>query len=166
MALPAEVRVDPRVVRDGAATTPPGQALQVALMERKRGVAFYGLLAVAIVQTLGAVLLPLVVLAVVIDHGPAPGEGANEVALLAAVLAVVAFIFWGLWWWSRTNPLAASIAGLVLYVTLLLVGLALDPMESLSGLPMTLPLVAVLVAAVVDGVKQRQIRNQIEGGSG
>lgn len=106
-ALPTPGAGGPRVVTDGGfATTRAGEALQSAELASKAKAAAGALLAVAVLQTLAAVLMNFVL--------GSRMEGFEASTATIVVMFGVAACFYGLWWWARTNPLPAAIVGLVL----------------------------------------------------
>ncbi len=120
-------------------------------LKRKMHGASGALLAVAIFQTLG-LLLVYYQMKDVLDVP----EVAGQAQLIIAIVAVLAVCFWGLWWWSKTNPFVAGVVGLVLYVTLQFVAALVEPSSLFKGIIIKVIIIVVLVKAVMAGAEYRR----------
>ena len=114
-ALPPPLQAGPRILYgDQAAATTAGVHVQADALRTQAKKAAQALLLVAVLTTLGAVAIGLIVFLMpprddrVMIIGPAD----------AVINLIVAATFWGLYVWARRNPLPPAIVGLVLYVTL------------------------------------------------
>jgi hypothetical protein len=124
-AVPSTFATSPRIVSgDALPYSAAGQKLVGDELRKHTNRAAYTLLAVGILQvTCGPIV------AVTLANAPGVGlEGMVGVLLVAQF--VVAAVFFGLYFWARTAPLPASIVGLAIYVTLVLINMA----TSLSSL--------------------------------
>lgn len=77
--------------------------------------------------------------------------------------ALPGFILLGLYGWARTNPLPATIAGLVTYLTFLVAGFALDPSALLSpvGWMIRLAIIGALTSAIRSASTERRIQERM-----
>jgi hypothetical protein len=108
------------------------------------------LLLVSILQVLGGIL--------VVSLVNAAGEEVPPILYLSVF--GVAAVFFGLFLWARRNPFPAAIVGLVLYVTLLAVAAAANPLTILDWLLNAL-IVAILISAIGAGQKYRNIERML-----
>ena len=167
-ALPSVYQSGPRVVgSDEFAATAAGQKLQSDELLKQSKKATGALLTVAILQTLGAAFLIYLLNDV---HVPAFLE--NFVRIMAFASVAIAALFWGLWFWSRSNPFPAAIVGTVLYVTFSLVDyigafMIIEqnrPPGATGGTPgipwLKILIIAVLVQACQAGAKHRKLMQQ------
>lgn len=72
------------------------------------------------------------------------------------VMVGIGGVFGGLWVWCRTNPLAASIVGLLVFTSLHLTEAIIDPKTILSGIVIKIIVVVVLVKAIAAGLEHRE----------
>jgi hypothetical protein len=125
------------------------------------------LLAVAIIQTIfGAIFFAA------FQNAPRAAAGNNN--LLFITIFGIGAMFWGLWGWSRFNPLPAAIVGLVIYVTLWVLDLVMYFVTAskvragspnvgaspLNGIILRIIVIAILAKAIGAGVKYRQLQRQ------
>ncbi len=169
MALPV-ANSGPRIISDGTfASTSVGQHLQSDQLHKSSQKASTALLWVAIIQT-GVVGFIVWV-----------AQMHNRISFLIrspVVLGIIAFagIFWGLYIWSRRQPLPAAIVGLVLYCTMLVlnivnalsqIGNNTTPPGYHGGLANTgvgwidIIIVAVLAQAISAGLKHRKMHGNV-----
>jgi hypothetical protein len=120
-------------------------------LQRKMRGASGALLAVAILQTIGI----LVIYGQVGDAMDHPEVG-GEAKLFVAIAVALAAAFWGLWWWSRSNPFVAGVVGLVLYVTLHFAAALVEPSSLYKGIIIKVIVIVVLVKAVMAGAEYRR----------
>jgi hypothetical protein len=78
----------------------------------------------------------------------------NETALHTSYAVVIALfcvpvVFLVLWLWSKRNPFAACLTGLIVLVTLWLASAAINPLNLLSGIVMK----ALFIAAMLQGMR-------------
>jgi len=76
--------------------------------------------------------------------------------ITTVVMVVIAALFFGLWAWAKHNPLAAAIAGLVVFVSLHLADAIADPTALLRGVVLKIVVVVMLVRAISAGIKHRE----------
>jgi hypothetical protein len=82
------------------------------------------------------------------------------VTFQTVVLGALGVAFIGLWWWAQTNPFAAALIALLLYITSLLVGALVDPTSLLKGFIVKGIVAVALFSAVSAGYRQRGIRRR------
>ncbi|HTF58198.1 MAG TPA: zinc-ribbon domain-containing protein [Planctomycetota bacterium] len=68
--------------------------------------------------------------------------------ILAAVNFVLALCFFGLWIWAKHRPLPATLAALILYVTVLVASGVFDPTMLVKGIIVKAAIILFLVKAV------------------
>lgn len=129
--------------------TAVGQELQSEALQKKIKTASGALLAVAIIQTLTILVFYFLL------------RGAPAQAMVVAILSVIASVFWGLWWWSRSSPFPAAVTGLVIFVTLHLADAAMDPAALFRGIIIKLIILYVLIRAVLAGLEHRKIKEEM-----
>ncbi len=171
MALPIPSS-GPRIVdRASFASTAAGQQLQADELHKLAKRAASALLIVAVIQT----ILVAVGFGAVAANGRAPMQiiFSNAVVLRATAAGV---IFWGLFFWSRKQPLPAAIVGLVLYVTLKaievvgFVTVQTTPRRTtnVNTFPITwgtIVIIAVLCSAISAGLKYRKMQGSVPASS-
>jgi hypothetical protein len=168
-ALPSMAQGGPRIVGSaGFATTSAGQKLQADELHKTAKKASGALLAVAIIQTIVCGVL----LAIAGANGRIDVMFANAIFIGMGAIAV---IFWGLWGWSRRQPLPAAIVGLVLYATLIAINVVFATRNLGAGGSgsggfggigigwLDIVIMAVLAQAITAGVKHRQLLRQSSG---
>ena len=74
--------------------------------------------------------------------------------------AVVVFTFFGLWVWSRSAPLPAAIVGLVIYVSLNVIAVMIDPTNLIKGIIFKILIIVLLCKGIGAGLKHRQLQQQ------
>jgi hypothetical protein len=116
-ALPSMSSSGPRVVTgDVVPTSVAGQKLVGAELKKQTNRAAYTLLAIGIIQiVLGSIFIGIA--------ANAPGAPAGTFTTLMIMQFIVAAVFIGLFFWARIAPLGASIVGLVLYSTLIILNM-------------------------------------------
>lgn len=190
-ALPPPVQAGPRVLYGNqAAVTGAGLHVQTEELRTQTKKASQALLLVAVLTTLGGVLIAFLVFGM----PQRPGQVMIISPADAVINLVVAAIFWGLFFWARKNPLPAAIVGLVLYVTLTVVqivgmavmmrevraqqqqeaaerGVELPPDTSSNPIPgggcgiwLRVLIIVMLVQAITAGVKHRKLLKQQRAG--
>jgi hypothetical protein len=83
------------------------------------------------------------------------------VTFQAAVFGTLGAIFLGLWWWAQSNPFAATLTALLLYITFMLVNAMVDPASLLRGIIVKIVVVAALFSAVSAGYRERARRRRV-----
>jgi hypothetical protein len=146
----------PRVVTaDSVGASTAGRELLGDQLRKKMNQASGALLAVAIIQVVfGAILIFALQ-----DQARRAG---GEIPPLAYVLIFgLGAAFFGLWAWSRFQPFAAAIVGLVLYVSVWVMDIVADPEMIFKGILLKLIIVAVLVKAIQAGSEYRKLQEQM-----
>lgn len=82
----------------------------------------------------------------------------GDVVFVLALNTGLCLVHLGLWWWARTAPFAAAVVALVLFVTLQIVELALDPSSIGRGVIIKVLFLVALVQAVRAGVEVQRLR--------
>jgi len=148
----------PRVVEGGAmAGTSAGQRAQEKELQKKAKSASHALLAVAILATLAIAVVWMNVK----DFWGQPEVGGIAKAMMLAQV-VMAVGYYGLWIWSRSNPLPAAIVGLVIFMSLIVANLIMiGPQSLIHGIIVKFIIVAVLVKAIQAGMQHKQIQQRM-----
>ena len=170
-ALPSMTQAGPRVVSaEALPQSALGQRLVGDELVKQQKKATTALLAVAIIQTVvGPIILTIL------------SQSQRQPTTIPPIIWVVQFgvaaIFWVLWFWSRKSPLPATIVGLILYVTLVVLNviaavgdLAADPEAPRRGLGgvgigiLDIIIIVILAQAIGAGVKHKRLM-QTEAGA-
>lgn len=148
----------PRIVEGASfAATAVGQKLQADELRRKAKSSSGALLAVAIFATLGCGLVYMVLQ----DAFDDPEVGGAAKAMMAAQV-VLTVAYYGLYIWSRTNPLPAAIIGLVVYLSLMAVNaIIFGPQTLAEGIIVKVIIVVFLLKAIQAGVQHRELLHQM-----
>jgi hypothetical protein len=86
-------------------------------------------------------------------------QARGEVRLVSAVSLALGLIFFGLWWWAQHNPFGATLSGLLLYVTVMMISFVLDPKGNITiALVIKVFIIVGLSSAVSAAYKERQRR--------
>lgn len=136
------------------AATSSGRAVQADLLHKAARRAVTALIAVGILQIGVGILLFLA-----FRNSPHANAVAAAPTMLA-ILSVLGVLFLGLGLWARKNPLPASIVGLVVYCTLVIVGVVFNPATASKSLLINILIILVLVRSVSAGVKYKKIKAQ------
>ena len=161
-ALPSGANAGPRVVSKGEfATNRAGQSLQAKELKKQMKSARGGLLAVAIIQIVGGLLLYFV-LSSMADE-PRSMIDKDMVNILPVITGVIAAIYFGLWAWAKSSPFPAALTGLILYATLWFGEVLYDPSAILNGILIKIIIIVVLVKAVQAGLAYRKLVAQADG---
>jgi hypothetical protein len=168
-ALPSVMPTGPRVVgSEGFATTAAGQQLQAEQLHKQARRARGALMAVAIIATVFAAILFFLIPAV---QRNAPSNNPQMQSFnqgMTIGVGIVAVVFWGLYFWARSQPLPAAIVGLVLYGTLIVINIVTTISASAQGGQVRgspvgcvdIIIVAVLAQAITAGVQHRKLLKQ------
>lgn len=148
-ALPLET--SPRIIEGGSfAESGVGQTMQLELLAKQASGAWKALLAVAIIQTLAAIVLSALLI--------------EELGMIVPLITGgIAATFWALFLWARSNPLPASICGMIVYVTLIALDAATDPTQLVRGWLLKIIIISVLAKAISAGIKHRELRRRVQG---
>jgi peptidoglycan/LPS O-acetylase OafA/YrhL len=141
----------------GASST--GRQLLGDELKKKMRKASGALLAVAILQT---ILGPVMLMMAKADAERKAGAGAVfEIQPLAyAIVFGVAAAFFALYVWSRVQPFAAAIVGLVLFISIWLMDVIADPTMIAKGILIKIIVIVVLVKAIQAGSEYRKLQDQ------
>jgi hypothetical protein len=145
--------------------TAGGRELLADELHKKVKKASGALLAVAILQTIfGPVMLMMAKSQAERQAGPG---AVFEIKPIAYVIVFgIAAAFFGLWAWSRIQPFAAAIVGLVLFVSLWLLDIIADPKTIAQGILLKIIVIAVLSKAIQAGAEHRKLLEQQRRESG
>jgi len=118
LALPSPTPTRPRVVgKNDFASTREGMRLQVDELHQLARRAGNAMLTIAVCTAGFAVILGMIIM----NARTRPGLELASLKTQTAVMGILAAIFFGLYMWSRKDPLPPAIVGLVLYATLAIV---------------------------------------------
>ncbi|MDD4891279.1 MAG: zinc ribbon domain-containing protein [Phycisphaerae bacterium] len=154
-ALPTGLSATPRVVgSEQFAATDAGVALQDQTLKKESKKAVGALAAVAILQTIGAIII-----FALLQNNPA---ASSQAGAILAVMLVLAAIFAALSFWARSSPLPAAIVGLVLFVTVHLIdAVASGGVTLAQGIIVKIIVIVVLIRAIQAGVKHKELRTRM-----
>lgn len=143
--------------------------MQQQELRKQSRAAFGALLAVAIVQTLGATLVAFAGREMVqqsIPHQPGQIVVVDEQVLriMQVVLFGIAGAFFALAFWARRNPLPAAIVGLLMFVSLHATEAVIDPNSIPKGIVMKVIVIVVLIKAISAGIKYNKMRRELAVG--
>jgi hypothetical protein len=116
---------------------------------KKRGNGSGWVLALAVLQTIGAIIIFLVA-------SSAGAEGAVATFVFMGLLAVV---FFGLWVWARSSPFPALLTALIVFLTVHIADAVIDPSMLLRGILVKIFIISGLCAGIK---KAYQIRRMAE----
>ncbi|MHC4252480.1 MAG: zinc ribbon domain-containing protein [Planctomycetota bacterium] len=85
------------------------------------------------------------------DPDPKALAAVGLLQLVAFAVTLVAFVMLGLFFWAASNPFAASLTALVIYLTSMVVGLALNPIGLVS--PIAWVIRISIITALASGVR-------------
>jgi hypothetical protein len=147
----------PKVVGSkGVATSRIGRAVQRKQIKKELRKAVHALWAVGVINIVVGVIVFLFL------RGQAPTTAAT---LLVASL-IIGGLFLGLGFWARTNPLPPAIIGLVLYVSLVVFNIVMNPetaTQGLAGLLIPILITIALINGVRGGAKYRELQRAEAG---
>jgi hypothetical protein len=166
-ALPPPVPTGPRIVgNETLATTGAGQELQDEQLHKQAKRASGALLAVAILTTIAG--LVIFALSRSAPSGTMASRGIEISSAVGVVTLIIAAVFWGLYIWSRSQPLPAAIVGLVVYGTLVTINVILHiSAAGQEGGPrglgigcLDIIIIVVLAQAITAGAQHRKLMRQ------
>lgn len=166
-ALPSPVKVAPRVISGKSkdfAESGAGQAMQSEELGKQARASVKILLVLGIL----AGLLGMVLVLVGIGNGPIESDDGMvlDLKIVGITMLVLSGIYLALSFWARTSPLAASITGLVMYVSLQVADLVAAPEMVLRGIIIKIIIIGALAKAVSAGVKHRELLKRMGKGAG
>lgn len=154
-ALPDANAGVPKVVAGpDLAASSAGRSLQADQLARELRTGWITLLVVGILQLVGAVAVAGVSRLI--------PESARAYLFMSVMLGGVGAIFVAMSFWARRDPLAATLSGLVLFVSLWILDIVADPSTAAQGLLIRLVITAFLARALVAGIKHRALKRQLE----
>jgi hypothetical protein len=154
----------PRIVSGpDLASTPAGQKLQADELHKTAKKARGALLAVAILATIGLAVIYFFLSKI---------AGITPEQITAALIqqGIVVAVFWGLYIWSRSQPLPAAIIGLIAYCTIVVINvvstlqLAAELRGGFGGFGVGLldiVIILVLARAITAGAQHRKLQAQM-----
>lgn len=155
-ALPSAAPSGPRVLAgDAMPTSGAGRVVVSEELKKKMKHASYALLAVAIIQTL---LGPVMLYASKAQMERETGAPAEVTAIGWIIVIGIASAFWILFVWSRFQPLAAAIVGMVLFITIHLLDIIADPTSIAKGLIMKIIVIAVLAKGISAALQYKRLK--------
>ena len=155
-ALPSAAPAGPRVLTgDAMPTSGAGRAVVSDDLRKKMRQASYALLAVAIIQT---IIGPVMLYASKAQMERQTGAPAEITAIGWIIVIGIASAFWILFLWSRFQPLAAAIVGMVLFLTIILLDAIADPMTIAQGLIMKVIVIAVLAKGISAALQYKRMQ--------
>lgn len=159
-ALPSVAPAGPRVVTaESAPATSAARAMIEDDLRKQMKKASTALLIVAVLQAaFGPVALMVMKAKAEKDAGPG---AVMEIEPISYVIVFgLAIAFFGLWLWSRVNPFAAAIVGLVLFVSVHLLDAVADPAQLARGILVKIIVIVMLVQAIKAGLQHRKLREE------
>jgi hypothetical protein len=164
-ALPDLMPSGPRIVSaDALPQTAVGHAMVREELVKTQKKASTALLAVAILQCIGAGIVYLI-----FQNAPRAQRPPN-LELIMAIQGALVLIFFALWAWSLKSPLPASIVGLCLYATLIILNVINAISSGARRGPgvgiLDIIIVVVFIQAISASLKHRRLLQQQEGGGG
>jgi len=166
-ALPTAAPTGPRVVSADQLPASAGATRMVSdeLVKQQKS-ASTALIAVGIIAALAGVVMFVL-------SNNVRGEAKSTLQVVGAVQLGLAVIFVGLYIWSRKSPLPASIAGLCVYGTMVVINVAVRMTQISRGGDaaaggigvgiLDIIIIAVLVRAILAGLKHRRLVSSMGG---
>lgn len=125
---------------------PDPDAAQVAKVKKEVASALFGVAALQLICGLALVAI--------MPNQLAGGPVARQaIPFMAGAMILIAFCFAGLGWWAWFQPLPAAAVGLVVYVGLFLLDLAVSPQTAIQGMIVKVLIIAALGKAVASAAK-------------
>ncbi len=79
------------------------------------------------------------------------------VTLLLVVNVALSIIYFGLWFWAKKNPYAASLVALLLFLTVIVISAVYEPSTLYQGILIKILFIAALAKAVTAGREERRM---------
>lgn len=156
LALPTPGMNGARVVKGKEfAASDAGRDLQLVQLGKQARSAKNIMLTLGILQLAGAAAL------FALSAGMS-SQDAMLFRVLGAVLGAIGLLYLGLALWALRSPLAASIVGLVFYVTLNLVGAVVSPVSISRGVIVKIIVIGVMAKAISAGLKHRELKRHLQ----
>jgi hypothetical protein len=168
----------PRIItQDQTAQTGIGLQMQAEQLLAECKKAANSLLTVAVIQTIAPVIILVLISSV--ERPEAADNIFSNVFFI--ILFGIAALFWGLYIWSRKAPLPATLAGLIIYVTLKVIdfvsigvmvanappssgnsggGSSAPVGGSIGGIWVTVFIIMMLIRGVKAGLRHRELLKQ------
>jgi hypothetical protein len=87
-------------------------------------------------------------------------KGAGMARLVVIAHGVLAATFYGLWGWAKSRPLPATLAALILFIAVQLIGAALEPESIVKGILVKVLILVALIGAVNAAQKYQKLQQQ------
>ncbi|HZN62398.1 MAG TPA: zinc ribbon domain-containing protein [Planctomycetota bacterium] len=85
-------------------------------------------------------------------------KSSRLVAILVGINVLLALCYLGLWFWAKVKPLPATLAALILFITVQVASAAIDPKELVRGLILKVIIIAFLIKAVDSARKYQRMQ--------
>jgi uncharacterized membrane protein YvbJ len=85
-------------------------------------------------------------------------QNINQAKLMVGASTVMGGIFFFLFFWAKQNPFAASLTALILYVTSMVIAVAMNPETLVQGILIKIIIIAVLVNGVKSGLAYKKLQ--------
>lgn len=87
----------------------------------------------------------------------------GQVTLLLVINIALAFAYFGMWFWAKRNPLAATVSALLLFIVVIVVNAAYDPKTLAQGILIKILFIGALAKAIAAAQEERRLRAQLPG---
>lgn len=84
-------------------------------------------------------------------------KGSEENTATAVASFIIAVIFLALWIWAKSQPFPASLTAFILYISLIGISAAFDPVTLVQGLLIKIAIVALLLRAITSSYKYKKL---------
>lgn len=82
----------------------------------------------------------------------------GQVTLLLVVNLFLTAVYFGMWLWAKSNPFPAALISLIIFMTVLVIGIIIDPSNAHKGLLVNILVIAGLGSAVSAAYKHRKLQ--------
>jgi hypothetical protein len=79
------------------------------------------------------------------------------VTMLLVVNIALSVIYFGLWFWAKSNPYAASLVALLLFLTVIVISAVYEPSTLAQGILVKILFIGALIKAVTAGREERRM---------
>ena len=80
----------------------------------------------------------------------------ESMVFIGAAALIIGFLFLGLWFWARSSPFPAALTALIIYVTLNVAGIVMEPESASQGIIIKIFIILGLAKAVQSGYALRK----------